>query len=67
MSPPAEVSFPWLRLLGGLEREASEDTSAMLEAEALQTYAASAKLQEAAGYADPEDELDADKRKALFT
>jgi hypothetical protein len=69
-SPPAKVSFPWLRLISGLERarasSAATPAEEMLEAEALQTYAASPKLQEMLGYADPEDDVDPSALAAML-
>jgi hypothetical protein len=62
-APFAEVSFPWLRLLGGLE--AAAPTSAlggrqrMYEIEALQLYMSTPRLHALTGGADPHrDQLD---------
>ncbi len=59
----AEVSFPWLRLLGALEAapaKAVPGKERMFEAEALQLYLTSTQLQAVTGNADPHMErLDA--------
>jgi hypothetical protein len=59
----AEVSFPWLRLLGALEAApatAIPVKGRMFETEALQLYLTSARLQAITGNADPHrDRLDA--------
>jgi 3',5'-cyclic AMP phosphodiesterase CpdA len=62
-SAVAEVSFPWLRLLGALEAAptaAVPGTQQMFETEALQLYLTSQRLQALTGNADPHrDGLDA--------
>ncbi|MEM6672844.1 MAG: S8 family serine peptidase [Planctomycetota bacterium] len=65
-APSAKVRFPWIRLLTGLERVDGElpPTQEMLEAEALQLYIDSVDLQEAAGHADPGDDLLDDEVRA---
>lgn len=68
-APPDDVTFPWLRLLGGLE--ADQPTSGleqMYEVEALQVFMSSAELQRLAGGADPlADPLPAADRRAVLT
>jgi hypothetical protein len=65
---PDDVSFPWLRLLGGLE--ADQPTSGperMYEVEALQVFLSSAELQRLAGGADPlTDPLPPADRRAVL-
>jgi hypothetical protein len=56
MTPPDKVSFPWLRLLGGLEAMQApepEGRELMFEVEALQVFEQSPNLQELADGADP--------------
>jgi hypothetical protein len=67
-APADDVSFPWLRLLGGFEAAAPVDgVEQMHEVEALQTYMLMPQLQAIAGGADPiTDELPDDERRALF-
>jgi subtilisin family serine protease len=68
--PPDDVSFPWLRLLGGLAAAApTSGIEQMYEVEALQVFSLSAELQRLAGGADPlTDPLPtADRRAVLET
>ncbi len=62
------LSFPWLRLLGALEADSDlASIHAMLEAEALQVYLRSPKLQRIAENADPtRDTLGEATRKELL-
>jgi subtilisin family serine protease len=69
--PPAavdDVSFPWLRLLGGLESTSAVDgVEQMYEVEALQVYLLSPQLQSLTGGADPvTDDLPAAERRTMF-
>jgi hypothetical protein len=67
-APPDDVTFPWLRLLGGLEAMAPvEGVEQMYEVEALQVYLLNPQLQALAGGADPvTDDLPAAERRAMF-
>jgi subtilisin family serine protease len=67
-APLAEVSFPWLRLLGVLEAVAApEGRERMYEVEALQVYEQSLDLKALTGGADPlADPLDPATRKRLL-
>ncbi len=67
-TPPDEVSFPWLRLLGALEAAPSEGRDRMFEVEALQIYEQSPDLQRITGGADyQKDALDPFTLKHLIT
>jgi hypothetical protein len=52
VTPPDEVSFPWLRLLGALEAAHTDGRDRMYEVEALQIYEQSLDLQRITGGAD---------------
>jgi hypothetical protein len=67
-APADDVTFPWLRLLGGLEAARPVDgVEQMYEVEALQVYLVTPQLQTIAGGADPiTDDLPAAERRALF-
>jgi subtilisin family serine protease len=67
-APADDVSFAWLRLLGGLEAVTPVDgVEQMYEVEALQVYLLNPQLQVLAGGADPlTDDLPAAERRALF-
>src|SRR5262249_39489270 len=69
-SVAAEVSFPWLRLLGAFEAapaEAVPGKERMFETEALQLYLTSPRLQAVTGNADPQtDRLDPHTRTNLL-
>jgi hypothetical protein len=61
-TPADEVSFAWLRLLGGFET----GRGLMYEVEALQVYEQTPRLQEITGWADPaSDRIDDRERKRL--
>jgi len=67
MTPPDEVSFPWLRLLGALEAAPTSGRDLMYEVEALQIYEQSSDLQRITGCADYEkDRLDSPTLKHLI-
>lgn len=67
-APPDDVSFPWLRLLSGLEAATPIDgVQQMFEVEALQVYLLTPALQALAGGADPvTDDLPHAERRAMF-
>ena len=68
MTPPDDVSFPWLRLIGVLEAAPSEGRDRMFEVEALQLYEQSLDLQRVTGGADyQKDNLDNFTLKHLIT
>jgi subtilisin family serine protease len=67
-APADDVTFPWLRILGGLEAATPIDgVEQMYEVEALQVYLVTPQLQTIAGGADPiTDDLPAAERRVLF-
>src|SRR5208337_2652143 len=66
-TPPDEVSFPWLRLLGALEAAPATGGDLMFEVEALQIYEQSPDLQRITGGADyQKDALDPSTLKHLI-
>jgi subtilisin family serine protease len=65
-TPPDDVSFPWVRLIGGFE-SVSTGVDRMYEVEALQTFLLTPALHELAGGADPlTDPLPPADRQALL-
>jgi hypothetical protein len=65
-APEDKVSFPWIRMLFGLEGAAGGRLE-MYETEALQLFLGSPRLQQVAGGADPDvDTLSAGDRERFF-
>ena len=68
-TPPDEVSFPWLRLLGVLETTAPEPTGEelMYEVEALQLFLQTPSLEAIVQGADPQSDSisEADRKKLI--